>query len=87
MDLNRRHGRKDAHAAKLAITSGVTGKRAGNLKRKAETQPRVSEGLSPGKRLQGEACNASVSLELRSDLLWLLNDSAAGFLTRFSSKL
>lgn len=54
VDLNRRHGRKDAHAAKLAITSGVTGKRAGNLKRKAETQPVFLKGFLQEKGLEGK---------------------------------
>ena len=52
VDLSRQRGRKDAHAAKPAITSGVTGKRAGNLNSKAETQPAFLKGFLQEKGLE-----------------------------------
>lgn len=52
VDLSRRHGRKVAHAAKPAIMSGVTGKRAGNLNRKAETQPAFLRGFLQEEELE-----------------------------------
>ena len=52
VDLSCRHGGKDAHSAKPAIMSGVTGKRAGNLNRKAETRPTFLKGFLQEKGLE-----------------------------------